>query len=340
MEENLFEWYEDRLLKFNFNPQEVVDHGKYVDTTYYGSDHIIFSGFSFYKKYTHSKDFKCNANTKLRNIHYRDLTDEQIRDYMHVDGRLDNQLSAMSELISEKKYRAYKFMTAKHFVIEEDNRYYLLSPDFLLSKIQKFTYQDVMWSDKNKPLTDITRVARKTYQFKLAEIIQNKELYLSFMTEHCYEQFVKFVINGIFDFSNDDSFDNIVLVKHKKDNRFKDIFVCDKESTAFNFMVAQGFGYKKIKRILDEYSEYGGVVINNFGKDGITFRIDEMKRLFDRGIMGSTHLQILKQIAETDYDKLAEEALSNTSLKKNQTQIDLYKYGSELAGNLAHQIEK
>ena len=337
MEENLFEWYENRASKLKVNPKKVVDHGRYVDPTYYDGDHIIFSGFAFYLKPPHSRDFKRKKQLIFPLTNMGNLSDEEIKSEMKVDRRLDNQLSAMSELIAEKKYRALKFITAKHFVLEDEKNYYLLSPNLLAGKLHNFSYYDLTVGNRIK---QFERYAKSTSQDRLSSIVLNKEKYLEFMTEHCYNQYIQFILNGVFEFADDDGTQNIIFVKHKNSKVFEEVFVVDKESTVFNFMIASGYNFNQIKQMINSYSNYGGIVFNNRHEDNIEIKQNEIRRLFDRGIMGNTHLQILKQIAETDYDKLVEEALANTSLKKNQTQIDLYKYGTELAGDLAHQIEK
>ena len=87
-----------------------------------------------------------------------------------------------------------------------------------------------------------------------------------------------------------------------------------------------------------QYNNYSGLVINSAGVDEFEVQVDKLKALFDRGLLGDAQLLIIKQIAELDYEKLAEEALHGTGIKKDQRQIDLYKFGSEKAGEVAERI--
>lgn len=324
MEKDIFEWYENKAKSLNVDPDDVLLRGKLARTIYCPHDHILFEGMTFYRKVPHSKDYKFLINLEPKSPFAREIKAK------------DNELSTISELVGEKKYRALKFLTAKHFVAEEGLRYYVLSPDLLTGDFQSYSYFDLVTGNRMQSFVNPTQ---STVAHDFSSVLKEKNSYLEYMTEHCYEQYVRFIMNGIFEFSDDDSLANVILVKHKNSAKFEDIFVCDKESTAFNFMLCSGMSYKDIVKALKRYDHYMGVVVAELGKDNIMVRLDKIKKLFDRGVMSDFHLNLLKEIAGIDYDKIFQQALQNSSLKGDKRQLDFYKYGSELAEDLVKTLE-
>ena len=326
MDKSIFDWYEAKAKEVNVDPDDVIFRGKYVHPTYYSYDHIVFEGMAFYKKAPHTRGYKCFINSN----------EGSNSPFVRIIQSSDNKLATLSELIGEHKYKAFKFLTAKHFVTEENNRYYLISPNLLAGDYQTYSYFDLVRGNRVRSYIKPTQA---TVSHSFGEVLSNKDLYLEYMTEHCYDQYVTFILNRIFEFSDDDHLSNVILVKPRNAKKFEEMFICDKESTAFNFMLASGAKFEDIKKALLNFDRYEGVVIGSREADNFTVQTDRLKKLFDSGLMGKFHLEVMKTIANLDYDKLSEKALEGTDIRPSKTQIDLYKYGSELAGEMVERIK-
>lgn len=311
---DIVEKYNTVYNAFEVDPAEVLYAGKRVNT-YYNVEHIIFDGMAFYSKKPHTVAYK---SLKVGN---KDV---------------DNELATMSELIAERRYKPNKFLTAKHFVFQENCNYYVVSPDFLAGKYNKASFYDLAFEEKFKAFN---KRVKPVVSYDFLNAIINKHRYLEFMTEECFNQYVKFILMGIFEFSDDDSLANILFVKHKSSKKFEEMFVCDKESTSFNNMVAAGKSFSDIKRQLFDLNCRRGVPIVQPNMEYLDFMLERIKKIFSEGLLNKRHLLALKDIAMTDYDAIADEISQRVGIKKNQTQIDLYKYGGELAGEIYEKVK-
>lgn len=337
MIENLFDWYMQEINKLNLNASDVLSQGSKVGTNFYSTDFYVFEGKYFYVKDPHTRGHKREI-IRAKNSRLDFGFQENIRlNYTS----LDNELATMSELISEKKYRAYKYITAKHFTIQNDNDYYIMSPNMFLSELDYETFTNI---DVNAPFhkedskkfgASILINSANTSLFDMEKWLKRKDRFLSFMTEHCYDQMIKFFLSSIFEFGDDDTLYNIILVKNKESSRFEDMFVFDKESTLFNFLIAHGDNFAEIKQQIKDYKDYDDY---RFGKSNITVRVETLRDFFDRGLLNGEHRKHLERELEVNYDKLANEISAETGLRKNQTQIDCYKHGQDYISDILEKI--
>ena len=337
MIENLFEWYNEQINKLNLEAYDIINNGKKVGTNFYSTDFYIFEGKYFYVKNPHSRGYKREL---IRANNFMDEIDFANNVRLCYES-IDNKLATMSELISEKKYRAFKYLTAKHFTIQDKKEYYVMSPNMFLNELdfEIFTNIDVNApfhkEDSKKFGASILINSANTSMFDMEKWLKRKDRLLTFMTEHCYEQLIKYFLSSVFEFGDDDTLYNIILVKNKESSKFEDMFVFDKESTLFNFLVAHGDSFEEIKQSIKNFNDYDDY---RFAKSNITVRVETLRNFFDKGLLNESHKSHLKRELEVDYDKLSDEISEETGIQKNQMQIDCYKHGQDYINDLLQKL--
>ena len=83
----------------------------------------------------------------------------------------------------------------------------------------------------------------------------------------------------------------------------------------------------------DNFTEYNGVPIDFKGERSFE-RILAVTKLVADGKMPKKYCEFLSTIANLDYEKFAKAVFEDTGLVPIQKQIDMYKYGSEKAGEI------
>ncbi len=331
MIDNLFEWYYQNTDALKLTANDVIENGEFYSAGFYGIDTYIFEGLNFYLKKPHSARFKeldCFNTIKNQKIS-RDLA------------VFDNELCTMSELVSEKKYRAHKFLAAKHFSMPVGREFLIMSPNMFCEEVEA---TDIDGIDKNAEFYEPSKInlsktakqfATGTSKYNLRQILKNKERFLQFMTEHCYEQFVNYFLLSAFELTDDENNNNLMFAKQKESDRLEEVFVFDKESTVFNFLLAQGENFDSIKQRLLDLNEFCDVVL---GGKNISARCKTLKNLFYAGLLNENHKELLTKSLAVDYDKLSDEVSLETGLKKHQSQIDLYKFGQDLTDKFLREL--
>lgn len=272
----------------------------------------------------------------------------------------DNALATTSELIAQKKYKQFNFLYANHRPIFKPRKQLnQLDYESLWKNRHVYNYEDIyrkgIYTLVSPSLTselvdtvsmgDITSIAlqltrRNKKEQRMYDNFENvldcKKYYLKYMTSHCYDQYVKFVIASIFEFSDDDHFYNVVLCKNKNSDKFEDLFLFDKESTSFNPFVAIDMKLEAIKYRAQNHISFNGLPITKIGERGMD-RIFALADLIRAGKLDKRYVQFLNEIAGFDFDKVAKEIETETGIKTNQKQLDVYKYGADFAGIVASQ---
>ena len=57
---------------------------------------------------------------------------------------------------------------------------------------------------------------------------KKKKQFLSIMTEECFDQYIKYLLASVFEFSDDEHSNNIIFVRNHKSDKFEALFVFDK----------------------------------------------------------------------------------------------------------------
>ena len=340
MIKDFFEWFENWEANKNFEQLDLSSNGFFASGISNVSKGLVsVSGGNYYIKTPHSRAYKFG---------YVNLRFEAE----------DNQLATMSELIAQKRYKKFRFLYANHrpiyrprtvlgeldFEVLWKNRhvynfeemyrrglYTLVSPSIDSEYVDTISMGDI--TTIGLQLTKHNKEEQTMYD-NFEKVLDCKQYYLKYMTENCYDNFVKFVIASIFEFSDDDHFDNILLCKNRQNEMYEDLFLFDKESTAFNPFVALNMDIGAIKYRVQNHASYNGMPISKQGERSLA-RMYELTRLVRLGKLEKKYVDFLNEIAGIDFNKIAKEIELETGLKTNQKQLDMYKYGADFAGIIA-----
>lgn len=340
MIKDFFEWFENWEENKKFDSLDLSSNGFFASgISSVSKGQVDVGGSNYYIKTPHSRSFKFG----YVNLRYESQ---------------DNALATMSELLARKRYKQFRFLYANHRPLFRDrttldkkdleviwrNRhvynyeeiyrkgvYVLVSPSLTSELVDTISFGDIVTIGLK--LTKHNKAEQSMYD-NLERMLDSKQYYLKFMTDHCYDQLVKFVLASIFEFSNDDHFDNIMLCKNSDSDKYEDLFLFDKESTAFNPFVAVDMGISTIKYRAQNYMSYNGMPITQIGERTM-IRMYELTRLINKGKLEKKHIDFLEDIAGINFEKLAKEIEFETGLVANQKQLDMYKYGADFAGIIA-----
>ena len=316
MIDNFFEWYQRRLDKHEVDPILVWNEGtKQFDEMRKNAGIILYGDARFIFKRPNSKYFK-NHRKEFQALSFE-------------AGQLDNYLCVTSELLAEKKYKACKIMCGKHYMVEHNGEFYSISPNLLQGYVDYCTMSEIM-RDGYDEMPKEARVFRKIPYFSLKQLLKKKRFLLNVMTEECYEQYVKFLIASVFEFSDDEHYNNIIFCRNRGSQKFESVFVFDKESTVFNPMIAKNYSPYQTKIETLKFDTYAGKYIYCPG-ESIIDRFHELGRLVKSGVLEKKYQDFINEIAHFDFCKAAGEIYQETGLTVNERQIDMYKYGSEFA---------
>lgn len=320
MIENFFDWYENRVNEFECDSALVWNNGNHQFDEYRKDGGIInLDGLNFIYKQTHSKYYKNNRG--------------EFQKLPNACKLLDNRLALTSELISRKKYREFGFMYAKQYPHFKGFQYYIISPNLLQGYCDYCTYYEILKNPYDDRAQEQKVFKRTTYgTFK--QLLKKKKLLLSVMTEDCFDQYVKYFLSSIFEFSDDEHFNNVIFCKNRGSDKFESIFVFDKESTVFNPMIARGDKFGDIKfQSLTYYGYVGRSVV--CVEENIGDRMIEIGKLIKKGILEKKYVDFLNQLANFDFGKLAQDFYNEYGRQIHPVQLDMYKFGADLAGDTA-----
>lgn len=315
---NFFKWNEINLSKEKPTAEEVLRNGKRVNFPAMPKKTVLELGKDRYHiKIPHSRFYKNNKNMYAKETVLR-----------------DNFICTTGELISERKYKAFNFMTAGYDMTKKNNEYVLVSKRIDDEKLELCSLYDMI----KYPLDeDMRSFSREIATLTLRELLERKPLILGILDENCYDKLIEFLLLSVFEFSDDDHFNNIIFVKNTRSERFHNMFVCDKESTVFNsFIAIEGDYYGSLVDYTLAYDSYIGKIIKKPFED-YKVRAKEIGKLIKKGIMPQKYINFLKEVAGFDFDAVARDINCDFGIQANQKQLDMFKLGGELIGEV---IEK
>ncbi len=267
----------------------------------------------------------------------------------------DNNIATANELLLQKVFENLGFMTAQYFPKLLRGKYYVASPNYLekigceysmlgnvITSNPAFKKEFLsaggnlnLKNDSSKKVSveDIKNllICQSLNQRNLTALLENKEHFQEIMTPHCYDKYVSYLLVSLFSFLNDEHQNNIIFCKSEGSSKFEDVFVFDNESTAFGSYLAQGKSFKDVKLyLLSERSKGSIIVVKNSGE---TFeeKFTELKKLYNRGLISPKHIDLIKDIAGNDFDRLADQVYYETGIKTSKSQLDFFKLGAEKA---------
>lgn len=297
-----------------------------------------------------SKSQKFSAKNVLESGTKLTLGSEQKRTMMELDGELyhvkvphtrffknsrnsyvtesikkDNFLATTSELISERKYKAFHFLTAGYDLSQKNGKFILVSKHMSDEKLDLCSLYNLMKCPHD---ADVRYYANELATFTLRELLSKRQLVMNILTESCYDKLIEFILMSVFEFGDDDHFNNIIFVKTPKQEKFNDMFVCDKESTVFNHYLALSNYYGDLVEYSSCYNEYVGKKILKPFED-FEMRVNEIAKLIRKGIMPQKYVAFLRKVSGFDFNAVAKDIKGDFGITPNDTQLDMFKYGQE-----------
>lgn len=315
---DFWQWYNDKVNSIAMDSHFVWIEGEKFSTNVYGiNNKIVWNGQEFHMKSPHSRLIKtlklkhgCDFNEKLYNK--------------------DNVLSTATELAMMRKYRDFGMLSADYSVAFDGKDWFVFSPNVFRGYLNYYTLYDLM-KFKNEPF-DCKQI-KKTYYYSFYQVISKKKAFLKFMTEECYDEYVKFLLSSVFEFSDDEHTLNIIFCKDKDSFKLEHIFVFDKESNFFNPLIACNERFARVKELSSTNIKYHGRSYYCPGED-FADRCNYLRRLIEKGKIPHKYVEFLRDVASYNYDKLFDETYDVLGVKKNDMQVDMFKFGAETAGNL------
>lgn len=312
---DIFRWNEKQFGK-GFDASFVLREGTlgYIGPGAHKKE-IIFLGDDIYHvKVPHSKYYKNHAG-----------------DFGAGGEALDNQLAASTELLSEMRYRAYHIPYAYYETLRGKNgEFKLLSKDIENPQLEIRTLAELLSYEDDF----ISKYSKKFSMQSLEEIITHPAVALKFMTPKCYDQFVKYSLASVFDFSNDEHFNNIIFVRNQSSMLLESMFLCDKESNIQNPLIAREFSLEEVYDRMNDYTEYTGFHVVDRDE---TFdrKVSVLLRMIKKGTMPKKYIKFLSEYAGFDFAKAANELKNRHGIELDDRQLDVYKRTAEIAGEIS-----
>lgn len=326
MKSELHDWYEKQAENADNVLSEIFSDGVFVSKIFsIKRGYLTFDGKKYFVKEPHSRSFKQGRVGKAFSAR-------------------DNNIAMASELLSEKKYQSLNYLTARHYPVKKEvldeslkccswlnSPFYIsVSPIIFNGTVSYATMFDLQTQEHL--FVPRTRMDDKMFlNFETA--LKNKNYFLRYMNQECYDEYIKYILLSIFEFSDDEHLGNVILCQSKQAKKFEHLFVYDKESTAFNPFIAQCLSSSDVSKNLRDFRRFNGVPIANKDERSMD-RIFAVTRLVSEGKLPEKYCKFLNEIAGIDYSKFAREVFEETGIKLESKQIDMYKFGSECAGNI------
>lgn len=244
---------------------------------------------------------------------------------------LDNEFATATELLCEMRYKAYHIPYANYEAFRgEGGEFTLLSKDIAVDNIEIKSLSDIMCYEDDF----FSKYSKKFSMQTLEEIITRPAVALRFMTEKCYDQFIKYSLASIFDFANDEHFNNIIFVRNQRSLLFESMFLCDKESNVFNPLIAREFSIDDVLEKTNSYTGYTG--IHAMHRDE-TFdqKVSILLKMIRKGTMPKKYVKFLSEYAGFDFAKAANELKNRYDVELDDRQLDVYKRTAEIAGEIS-----
>lgn len=307
---NFFKWNEHNLSNEKPNPEKILTKGSRVNYPAMPKKIVMeYGGERYHVKIPHTRYFK--NNRKL---------------FTGITSLYDNTIATASELISEKKYKAFHFMTAGYDVTKRNEEFVLVSKRIDDDKIEMCSLYDMI---KYPFDVDMRECAGQIAICTLSGLLEKKQTILGILTEDCFDDLIKFILLSVFEFSDDDHYNNILFVKDFKSTRFQSMFVCDKESTVFNgFLSLSGNYYGSLIPYTTSFNLYPGKIISKPLED-FKIRCKEIARLIRKGILPKKYIDFLKDMTNFDFDTAMRDVVGDFGVRILDKQLDMYKFGEE-----------
>ena len=278
-------------------------------------------------KVPHSVNYKCGLAS----------------DYTKEREIKDNDYATASELIAKEIYEQFGFMTASYFLKKVDKMYVLASPNFLKGMCQYNTYLEILNQERLKQASSSEEENNSQSQYrslvfvknKITDAVKNKEKYLTFMTEECYDKYMSYMLIALLTFSNDEHPGNVIFCKQPTSEKYEDIFIYDKESTVFNFLLAKNMMFKDIKDCLLYRSQRGSHIVLCYETENYHTKKTVLKYLIDEGMLKEQYIEIIKKYANLSFDSIKQDIYMKRDFLIKEAQLDCYKIGEQLAEELA-----
>ena len=257
----------------------------------------------------------------------------------------DNYLASSSEMLGKNIFENFGFITAKYYPQKINGKIYLASPNFLegickYTTLRAFLCQK-MGSQPEKYLSESSEDSLvqklKSHIFarnNLTFTLENKERYLEIMTEECYDKYVSYMLLALFTFCNDEHPSNIIFCRDDDSKKFQDVFIFDKESTAFNYFLARKMEFRDIKFKMFNQEQEGSDIIVNYGSENYSDKLKGIKRLVLEGKIDKKYIDLINQYANLSLEGLRDKVYIEDGLYIKDEQLDCYKLGRDCAEEL------
>lgn len=307
---NFFKWNAHNISKEKPDPELILTKGKRVNFPAMPKKIIMdYDDERYHVKVPHTRFFK--NNRKL---------------FSKETSASDNEIATASELISEKKYKAFHFMTAGYDITKRYDEFVLVSKRIDDDKVEICSLYDMI---KYPYDMDMREHAGQIAICTLKDLLEKRQLILEILTDECYDELIKFILLSVFEFSDDDHYSNMIFVKDYKSDKFQSMFICDKESTVFNGYLALNGNYcGSLIPYTTSYNLYPGKVIAKPLED-FNVRCKEIARLIRKGILPKKYVSFLKAVTNFDFDIAARDVKGDFGVGVNSKQLDMYKFGEE-----------
>ncbi len=307
---NFYKWNEYNLSKEKPDPEIILTKGKRVNFPAMPKKIIMdYDNERYHVKVPHTRFFKNN-----RKLFSKETTAS------------DNKIATASELISERKYKAFHFMTAGYDLTKRNDEFVLVSRRIGDKKIEICSLYDMI---KYPYDIDMREHAGQIAICTLKDLLEKKQIILEILTDECYDELIKFILLSVFEFSDDDHYSNMLFVKDYRSDKFQSMFICDKESTVFNgYLALKGNYYGSLIPYTTSFNLYPGKIIAKPLEDFKT-RCKEIARLIRKGILPKKYVSFLKAVTSFDFDAAARDVKGEFGISANDKQLDMYKFGEE-----------
>lgn len=321
MDTDVLKWYEEKCKNIQFRNDLILDliHNRDKGIADDGETRFHF-------KTPHSRIFKV---TKKRG--------HLLPRGKFLCSTMDNYLALSSELISMKKYRAFGMLYADYHIVHDRNfnvEMKIASPNVLNKN--KFYVELNQFYDQADFFRD--SVIAETSMYNVEEVFTRKEDFLIFMTEKAYDEYVKYLLLSLFEFSDDEHYSNIIFYNHEENSKLDGVFLFDKESTSFNPMVAANCSVDYMKKALAVNRKYNNRRVFRTEEETFDERFEMLLSMIRRGVVPEKYVHFIEEIAGIDYGSIAKSIKQEMGIAVNDSQLEMYKYGCKRAEELLEKI--